>query len=146
MAHIAVNRVFPVPHDRVWEAISDLGSHTDWMKDAKWIVFTHDQQRGKGTRMKVKTVVGPFRTIDVMEVIGWEEGRSIEVIHKGLITGQGTLQAESQGARTLVSWSETLRFPWWLGGGITAWLARPFLAAIWRGNLKRLEEGLLRSP
>ena len=146
MAHIAVTRELPVPHERVWEAIADLGSHTDWMKDAEWIVFVHDQKRGKGTRMKVETVVGPFRTIDVMEVVGWEEGRSIEVVHKGLITGHGTLQATSQGAGTLVSWSETLVFPWWLGGRITAWLAQPFLATIWRGNLRRLEEGLLNSP
>ena len=146
MAHIAVNRVVSMPHDRVWAAMADLGSHAEWMKDAEWIVFVHDQQRGKGTRMEVKTVVGPFRTIDVMEVVGWDEGRSIEVVHKGLITGRGTLQATPRGASTLVSWTETLVFPWWLGGGITAWLARPFLAALWRGNLRRLEEVLLSSP
>ena len=146
MAHIAVTRVVPLPHELVWDAIADLGSHTDWMKDAEWIVFVDDQQRGEGTRMEVKTVVGPFRTIDVMEVVGWDEGHSIEVVHKGVITGQGTLQATPQGDGTLVSWTEKLVFPWWLGGGITAWLARPFLAAIWRGNLRRLEEGLLSSP
>lgn len=146
MAHIAVSRVLHLPHQRVWAAIADLGSHTTWMKDAEWIVFVHDQQRGKGTKMKVKTVIGPFRTIDMMEVVGWEEGRSIDVVHQGLITGQGTLQAIPSGDGTIVSWTETLVFPWWLGGGVTAWLARPVLAAVWRGNLRRLEEGLLSSP
>lgn len=146
MAHIAVSRVVPVLHERVWKSIADLSSHTDWMKDAEWIVFVGDQQRGKGTRMKVKTVVGPFRTIDVMEVVAWEEGHSIEVVHRGVITGTGTLRATPQGESTLVSWTETLVFPWWLGGGITAWLARPFLGAIWRGNLRRLEGTLVSSP
>lgn len=146
MAHIAVTRMLPLPHERVWAAIADLGSHTTWMRDARWIVFVHDQQRGVGTRMKVKTVVGPFRTIDVMEVVGWEEGRSIEVAHEGVVTGRGTLQATPQGSGTLVSWTESLVFPWWLGGRIMTWLARPFLTAIWRGNLRRLEEALLSSP
>lgn len=142
MTRIAVTRTMQVPHERVWAAIADLGSHTEWMKDAERIVFVHDQRRGKGTRMEVVTVVGPFRTVDVMEVVGWDEGRSIEVAHRGLITGRGTLAAEPAGKGTLVSWREELTFPWWLGGPITAWLARPVLAAIWRGNLARLEESL----
>jgi hypothetical protein len=142
MTRIAVTRTMQAPHERVWAAIADLGSHTEWMKDAERIVFVHDQRRGKGTRMEVVTVVGPFRTVDVMEVVGWEEGRSIEVAHRGLITGRGILTAEPALEGTLVSWREELTFPWWLGGPITAWLARPVLAAIWRGNLARLEEGL----
>jgi hypothetical protein len=142
MTRIAVTRTMQAPHERVWAAIADLGSHTEWMKDAERIVFVHDQRRGKGTRMEVVTVVGPFRTVDVMEVVGWEEGRSIEVAHRGLITGRGILTAEPALEGTLVSWLEELTFPWWLGGPITAWLARPVLAAIWRGNLARLEEGI----
>jgi hypothetical protein len=112
------------------------------MKDARWVVFIGDQRRGRGTRMEVKTVVGPFRTLDVMEVVGWDEGRSIEVAHQGLVEGRGVLAATHHGDGTLLSWVETLTFPWWLGGSFTAWLARPVLASIWRGNLKRLEETL----
>lgn len=134
-----------VSEQRVWAAIADLGSHTDWMRDAETIRFLSDQRRGAGTRMEVVTVVGPFRTLDVMEVVGWAEGQSIDVVHEGLVTGRGTLSASPQGEGTLVSWVETLTFPWWLGGEVTAWLARPILAAIWRGNLERLEESL-RSP
>jgi hypothetical protein len=130
------------PHERVWEAMADLGSHDTWMKDAKRIVFVHDQRRGKGTRMEVVTVVGPFRLLDRMEVIGWEEGRSIEVAHQGLVRGRGELSAEPQAGGTLVTWREELTFPWWLGGRLIAWLARPVLARIWRGNLRRLEKSL----
>lgn len=114
------------------------------MKDAEWIVFVGDQQQGKGTRMKVKTVVGPFQTIDVMEVVSWEEGRSIEVVHRGLVSGRGRFDVQPAGSETSVTWHETLTFPWWLGGGVSAWLARPFLATLWRGNLRRLDKLLTR--
>jgi carbon monoxide dehydrogenase subunit G len=140
-----VTRLIEAPLETVWPALADLESHIRWMKDARSIEFVTEQRRGEGTRMRVETVVGPLRTMDVMEVTGWEEGRSIEVAHQGLVTGEGTLEAEAVGTGTVVSWEERLRFPWWLGGRVTAWLAKPVLAAIWRGNLRRLEESL-RSP
>lgn len=92
--------------------------------------------------MEVETVIGPFRTVDMMEVVGWDEGRSIEVVHTGLIEGRGTLSAVADGDGTIVSWDETIDFPWWLGGLITSSLARPILARVWSGNLRRLEETL----
>ncbi|HEU4320178.1 MAG TPA: SRPBCC family protein [Acidimicrobiia bacterium] len=145
MARIAVQRSVDADQSVVWERLADLASHVTWMRDAEWIVFVGDQTSGEGTRMEVKTVVGPFRTIDEMEVIGWDEGRSIAVEHRGLIQGSGVLEVRPRDAGSVVSWTEDLRFPWWLGGPVTAWLARPVLAAIWRGNLRRLEE-TLRSP
>jgi len=131
-----------VPHTLVWAAVADLASHAEWMRDAESIVFLGDQRRGKGTMMRVETVVGPFRTADVMEVVGWDEGSTIEVAHQGLVKGRGTLEARPVGEGTMVTWEETLAFPWWLGGAATAWMARPVLAAIWRGNLRRLEESI----
>jgi hypothetical protein len=92
--------------------------------------------------MEVESVFGPFRTVDIMEVVGWEEGRLIEVDHRGLITGRGSLGAYPLEEDTMVTWEESLVFPWWLGGVVTAWLTRPMFAAIWRGNLRRLEESL----
>lgn len=142
MARIAVSRVMPLSRQRVWEAIADLASHATWMRDARSLVFVGDQRAGKGTRMEVETVVGPFRTVDVIEVVGWDEGHSIEVAHRGLVRGLGRLSVTPHGDGALVEWVEELGFPWWLGGGATAWLARPVLAAIWLGNLRRLEESL----
>lgn len=136
----------PLPKSTVWGGLADLGSHDSWMRDARSIVFVTDQRSGKGTRMRVKTVVGPFRTVDDMEVVGWDVGRSIEVTHTGLVKGRGTFTIAPVGpGETLVTWDEELRFPWWLGGVITAMLARPVLERVWRGNLGALEE-VLSSP
>jgi hypothetical protein len=95
--------------------------------------------------MQVETRVGPFRTLDRMDVVGWDEGKAIEVVHTGLVTGKGTLAIEPVEDVTLVTWDEELGFPWWLGGPVTAWLARPILAWIWRKNLARFDQ-ILSSP
>ena len=145
MARIRVERSVTASQSVVWERLADLASHVTWMRDAEWIVFVGDQRTGTGTRMRVKTVVGPLRTMDEMEVVSWVEGRSVGVEHRGLIKGTGTLEAAPVDGGTLISWTETLVFPWWLGGPVTAWLARPVLTAIWRGNLRRLEE-TINSP
>lgn len=143
MARIVVSEAVDASRERVWAAMSDLGSHVVWMKDARSIVFVTEQRSGVGTRMEVETRVGPLRTLDSMEVTGWDEGRSIEVAHQGLVKGKGTLTASPEpDGRTRVSWEENLVFPWWLGGRVTAWCARPILAAVWRGNLDRLAETL----
>ena len=92
--------------------------------------------------MDVETRVGPFRTNDRMEVTGWVEGHSIEVVHIGLVTGRGTLSLTAKENGTLLTWDEDLSFPWWLGGAVTAWLARPVLRRIWRRNLANFEASL----
>jgi hypothetical protein len=142
MTRITVSKKMALPQHKVWEAIADLGSHSKWMRDAGSLVFVGEQRRGEGTRMEVSTRVGPLLTTDVLEVVGWEEGTSIEVAHRGRITGRGTLSLSPDVRDTVVNWVEELTFPWWLGGRLTGWLARPILTAIWRGNLERLEESL----
>lgn len=145
MADIEVTRTIDRPCSDAWEAISDLARHPIWMKDAKWLAFETDQRRGTGTRMEVATVVGPFRTVDIMEVVGWEEGRHIDVEHRGTVSGLGRISVQKDGDGCRITWSETLRFPWWLGGGLTAFGASPVLRRIWLGNLARLEK-MIRDP
>lgn len=142
MTRIVVSRAMPVPRAAAWEAIADLASHPRWMRDAHSIKFTTDQHRGVGTRVEVETRVGPLRTVDVMEVTAWDEGHSIAVTHRGVIRGVGRLSIGEVSDAAIVTWTEDLTFPWWLGAGLTARLARPILARVWRGNLERLEESL----
>jgi len=142
MTQIIVERQMDHQIDRVWRALADLSSHVEWMKDAVALEFATDSRTGVGTTMNVDTQVGPFRTLDVIEVTGWEDGKHIDVEHRGLVSGQGRLAAASDGDGTLVVWSEDLSFPWWLGGPITAWVARPILRRLWEGNLRRLEDTL----
>lgn len=142
MARIVVTVDVAAPLAAVWEAVADLASHTEWMADARSIEFEGAQRSGIGTRMRVLTVVGPLRTTDAMEVTEWVEGRVIGVRHAGLVTGTGRFELSPVAGATRFTWAEDLRFPTWLGGNLTATLAKPVLAWIWRRNLAGLARRL----
>ena len=142
MARITQHVDIAAPLAIVWEAASDLATHDRWMADAESIVFRSETRSGIGTVMEVRTVVGPFRTTDVMEVTEWDEGRSIGVHHTGLVTGQGRFELAPIAGATRFTWTEELTFPIWLGGPITAFFARPVLGWIWRRNLNGLKREL----
>lgn len=125
--------------EQVWDALSDISTHVEWMADAEAIRFTTDQRQGVGTAFDCDTKVGPFRLVDRMEITSWEPARRMGVRHEGLVTGSGefTLAPSGPGG-TEFAWRETLRFPWWLGGPVGAAVAAPVLRLIWKGNLRRL--------
>ncbi len=138
---------FAAPSERVWAELADLRSHSEWMSDAGAIEFVGSQTQGSGTVMRVPTRIGPLRTTDLMTVVEWDEGRMIAVEHVGAVSGVGRFEIAPIGDGTEMRWSETLRFPWWLGGGIGAFVARPILRAIWRRNLDRLRRRIeLNAP
>jgi uncharacterized protein YndB with AHSA1/START domain len=137
MAMVMVAIDLPYPVSAVWDELSKLERHSDWMMDAEGIVFATEQRRGVGTEMRVRTRVGPFVTQDVIEVREWTEARSIGVSHRGLVTGVGVFVLTPIDTGTRFVWWEDLEFPWYLGGAITAWFAAPVLKWIWRGNLNR---------
>lgn len=143
MIRVAV--VIEAPKAVVWDHLADLGSHAEWMADAESIAFRSPVRRGVGAVMEVETRVGPFRTTDVIEVTRWIEGQSIEVEHRGLVGGRGRFDLDAVAGGTRFTWTEHLRFPWWLGGPITALLAGPVLAWIWRRNLLGLRLRVERS-
>jgi hypothetical protein len=130
----------------VWGELAEIPRHVQWMADAVAIRFTGDQRRGEGTTFECETKVGPLRTLDRMEITSWTDGHEIGVRHSGLVTGEGRFRLTPAGdARTDVTWSEDLTFPWYLGGPATALFARPVLRHIWQGNLRRLA-ALCESP
>ena len=132
--------------DVVWSHVSDLGSHSDWMSDAVRVEFETEQRSGEGTRMRVLTRVGPFRVTDMMTVVSWKPKRLIEVSHHGVISGAGRFEIGPTAPPTTLNWSEDLRFPWWLGGPLGAWVAKPVLRSIWTRNLATLKRIVEEAP
>lgn len=128
----------------MWELVEPIERHVDWMADAASIVFDGPLRRGTGTRFWCVTEVGPIRLIDHMEITAWEPRRVMGVRHTGVVRGDGafTLEAIDGGGATRFTWTERLRFPWYLGGPVGAVVGRPVLAWIWRRNLRTLA-GLL---
>jgi carbon monoxide dehydrogenase subunit G len=127
------------PPDAVWQSLADISSHTRWMKDAVEIRFTSPAVAGIGATFECDTRVGPLRTTDRMEVVEWNEGRTIAIRHGGLVSGTGRFTIEPDGtSQTIIHWSESLKLPWRLGGPVGARFAKPLLRHVWQGNLARL--------
>jgi len=140
MAGIRVAVDIAAPVARVWQVVEPVERHVDWMADAESISFVTDQTRGVGTAFLCRTKVGPIHLTDKMRITRWEPNRAMGVEHTGLVTGSGvfTLEALTPSSTRFV-WEETLKFPWWLGGPIGAFVGgKVVLRAIWRGNLRRL--------
>lgn len=141
MSSIRVETTIRRTPEEVWAVVEPVERHVDWMQDAEAIRFVNDQRRGVGTRFLCDTKVGPIRLTDSMEITAWEPARTMGVRHVGVVTGTGafTLEPLPDGSTRFV-WEESLVFPWWLGGPLGALVGgRIVLAAIWRGNLRRLK-------
>tara|TARA_Y100000593_G_C4078540_1_gene222741 strand:- start:71 stop:505 length:435 start_codon:yes stop_codon:yes gene_type:complete len=125
----------------VWNEVSKLENHTNWMHDAVKIDFLSENNRGLGVKMKVLTKVGPIRLYDYMTVTEWVEEESIGVDHIGIVKGKGRFKLEKvDDNKTLFIWEETLKFPIYLGSIVGEFFGAPFLKLIWKRNLKNLKE------
>ena len=135
---IRMETTIDAPPADVWRRLADVGDHVTWMADAAEIRFTDDRRSGVGTVFECETRLGPLHTTDVMEITEWRDAAAMGVRHTGLFTGTGRFALSPAGeGGTVLSWEEDLIFPWWLGGPIGAWVARPILRWVWRGNLRR---------
>jgi hypothetical protein len=141
---VTVAILIPASMKAVWAAAADFASHTEWMTDARHIEFETAQKTGVGTRFRVETRLGPLTTVDVMEVTAWEPRRRIGVVHQGVVRGEGEFRLDPVAGGVLFTWSETLQFPWKLGGRLGALITRPLFRWIWRRNLNRLRDSLSR--
>ncbi len=143
---IRVVQEIEAPPEVVWNAISNIQTHVNWMADASKIRITSEQTQGVGTTFDCDTKVGPLRTTDKMQVTDWVPNQILSISHKGLVEGKGSfiLEKPSEG-RTLFVWEENLDFPIFLGGKITEFIAKPVLKKIWRGNLYKLKQ-LVEKP
>jgi hypothetical protein len=142
MSRITVGIDIDASPERVWEVVEPVEDHVDWMHDAVAIRFQTDQTRGVGTQFLCDTKVGPIRLTDVMEITEWVPARSMGVTHTGIVTGTGVFDIAplDGGTRSRFTWSEELKFPWFLGGPIGAFVGGQIvMKAIWRRNLRGLK-------
>ena len=138
---IKVSTIINAPLKTVWNEVSRLENHTNWMNDAEKIDFLSNNSSGIGAKMKVLTVVGPIKLYDYMTVTEWVEEKTIAVDHVGIVTGKGKfILEEIDNNNTKFNWEETLKFPIYLGGFIGEFFGAPVLKLIWRKNLKNLKE------
>ena len=127
--------------DDVWNEVSKIENHSNWMKDAVNIDFQTDNKSGVGTKIKVLTKIGPIKLNDFMTFTKWEEKKSIGVDHVGIVTGKGEMKFEKIDANTTkFKWTETLKFPIYLGGVIGELFGKPVLELIWKQNLNNLKK------
>lgn len=127
----------------VWQVVEPIERHVDWMADAVAIRFDGEQIRGTGTRFVCVTKVGPITLEDRMEITEWEPGRRMGVRHSGVVTGTGAFQLEpiDLDRRTRFTWTEDLRFPWFLGGRAGELVGgQAVMRLIWKRNLRRLKQ------
>ena len=142
MSRVRVGVTIDAPRGAVWDIVKDVSRHVDWMAEARSLRLVSGRPNRVGAVYECLTVVGPLRTLDVMEVTEWRRGRSIGVRHVGVVTGGGRFtlrRAFGRGRRTRFTWDERLRFPWFLGGPIGAVVGGRVLAFVWRRNLGRLK-------
>jgi uncharacterized protein YndB with AHSA1/START domain len=142
---LRIEREIPRPPDEVWEELRHIDRHVTWMRDAVRIEFRDEQREGVGTSFECLTRVGPFTTRDVMTITSWADDATMGVDHQGIIAGSGEFTLSATPCGTLVTWRESLRFPWWLGGAISAACARPVLRWIWEKNLDALADVVVSS-
>ncbi len=138
---VEVSIEIPAPIERVWEEAADVGGHVEWMADAHRLDFLSEQTTGVGTRIEVETRFGPLRTTDVMEFTAWEPPHRMAVRHHGLFTGAGAFEFTAAGPdATTMTWRERIDFPWFFGGPLGAWAAKPVFGWVWRRNLRRFRD------
>ncbi len=129
----------------VWAQLEVIERHVDWMADAESIEFVSRRTSGVDTSFVCVTRVGPLRLHDTMTVTEWSPRKAMGIRHQGVVRGEGRFTLRRRrGGRTRFTWTERLRFPWWMGGAIGATVAKPVLRWIWKRNLVRLR-GLCES-
>lgn len=149
MLPVVVSVLVDASLQRVWDDLTNLETHPNWMADAVAVGFPAGRRSGPGTVMEVDTRIGPFRLTDWLTVTVWDPPHTMAVDHHGLVRGTGRFDLDPVAGGVRLTWREDLRFPWWLGGALTGLLASPVLARIWRGNLRRFRrkvEASLNDP
>lgn len=128
---LALSVKINAPAEKVWDAIADWQSQSNWMLQTK-VLLTSKEAAGVGVTIEAFT--GPLHrlyprfkwlgVIDLMRVTLWEPPHRCDVIHYGkIIKGSGTFEVISiDAARSQFNWSEEIQAP-----RVIFLLVRPFI-------------------
>ena len=104
--------VIEAPINKVWAALADWESQSDWMLQTT-VEVTSDIREGVGTSIAAFTGIGKLGIMDHMTVTSWNPPTVCDVIHTGAIikgTGRFELTAISENS-TRFDWSEEILAP-----------------------------------
>jgi hypothetical protein len=110
--HIAMNLVIDVPIEKVWAALADWESQSEWMLQTS-VEVTSDIRSGVGTSIAAFTGIGKLGIMDHMTVTAWNPPTVCDVVHTGKIfkgTGRFELTALTPQS-TRFDWSEEILAP-----------------------------------
>jgi len=110
--HIAMSLVIDVPIEKVWAALADWESQSEWMLQTT-VEVTSDIREGVGTSIAAFTGIGKLGIMDHMTVTSWNPPTICDVVHTGAIikgTGRFELTALSDNS-TRFDWSEEILAP-----------------------------------
>ncbi len=136
---IAINKDI----ETVWEYISNIESHQNWMQDAKNVELISGVPNAVGAKYVCDTMVGPLRTKDTFELLAYKKPDYMEIYHFGAVSGSGyfRLKKLTQNCTEFI-WEEELKFPLYMGGIAGKKIAMFLLHNIWRKNLRNLKEAI----
>jgi hypothetical protein len=130
--------------ERVWALLTDWEGSAAWMIDATTVEVIGDRRAGVGTRIRAVTRIAGLPLTDLMEVVRWEEGRLIEVLHLGRpIKGVAWFEIRPAAGGTWFEWAEELDPPLGPLGEAGGVVLRPLIERVLRmsaAKLKRLAE------
>ena len=104
--------VIEAPINKVWAALADWESQSDWMLQTT-VEVTSDIREGVGTSIAAFTGIGKLGIMDHMTVTSWNPPTICDVVHTGAIikgTGRFELTALSN-TSTRFDWSEEILAP-----------------------------------
>ena len=111
-------------------SLSDVMEITEWSPGQRMGVRHSGLVAGEGAFTLVKVESGEDEGGDS------EDGRETAESSDGKDASKAK---DASTAHTYFQWEEKLRFPWRLGGPVTALAAWPVLRSMWKGNLLRLK-------
>jgi uncharacterized protein YndB with AHSA1/START domain len=139
---IRARTLIRAPAARVWRVLTDWEGQASWMPDVAWIRAL-GTNRELGAELEVRTkVFGLPLATDRVSVTAWEPPVRLGVDHVGVVAGTGEwlLEPAPDGSRTRFTWTESLRLPWPVIGG----MALRVYAPVQRWMLKRSLRNLRR--